>query len=146
MTTTTTTTTIKPISLMWGGFPPSPTARIAWGARAIFNLLADPVRDRRGRLVRYQSRADLDIPYDRQEMQVAEGVGECEPERRALVTWINDVGLPKIRTLIEEGDVNTGSPKIVAHASPCGRYQITASPRASHGYLYIVAWTEEVAS
>jgi len=118
----------------WGAWPVPEGVTLAWGARAIYQLAAKPERDRRGRLLRYVHTAEIDLVHDRQDM----AGGASMAERKALAAWITGTGIPAIKTLLADGDINPGSSAIVEHASE--GYKIVAGPRASHGYLYIRAW------
>lgn len=99
-------------SLEWGLQPPA-GARAAWGARAIF---------KRG--------PAIDIVWDRQD-----AFGD-ETVVKDLVDWVRDTGIPLLTEATE--DLSQRSDETVTIKR--GRRTIKASPRRSHGYLYIVAW------
>ena len=99
-------------SLEWGLQPPA-GAKAAWGARAIF---------KRG--------PAIDIVWDRQD-----AFGD-EKAVQALVEWVRTVGIPALETATE--DLSPKSDETVTIKK--GGRTIKASPRRSHGYLYIVEW------
>lgn len=148
-------TTAKPA---WGGYEPPAGTKLAWGGRAIYRLVhTETPQKRRGSKVvqRASSRteASIDIPYDRHEMigptdaptvEAAPSVaGElaraaAEAERKALGKWIDKVGLPAVRKWCVKAYVTGDSEERFTMQSD--GYTITASPKGSHGYLYICAW------
>ena len=95
----------------WGLAPPEGTL-LVWGARAIFKR-SGPV---------------IDLLPDRQSWH-----GE---DRKPLVRWLNDTGIPALRDLCK--DLTTCSGETVSHSE--GGWTIEASPRESFGYLYLVAY------
>lgn len=95
------------------GLQPPASAKTAWGARAIF---------KRG--------PAIDIVFNRQD-----AFGE-EKAVQDLVEWVRTVGLPEMEEATE--DLSPTSEETVTIKK--GRRTIKASPRRSHGYLYIVAW------
>lgn len=126
-----------PIKLAWGISPPEEVNAIAaYGARAIYHGLrvSQTTRSadgkRRLKKPRTVTDVDVDIVWDRQD---AQGV-----EKKALVEWINSVGMSKIKAQLVECVVEP------QHNIPVefhdGRFHITANPKASYGYLYIGAW------
>lgn len=112
------------LTLMWGLQPP-PDARIAWGARAIYK----PTSDAPGY-------ATIDLLYDRQSADALHEVTDAE--RKALANWIDRVGLPKLKRECRARYLTHDSmAEVVIERDG---YTLKASPRASHGYLYIVVW------
>ncbi len=120
---------------------------LAWGARAIYRLdFASRKPTSRGllrndKLVRVRTEtpsngyvAVVDILHDRMEM-----VGGTKDERKAFADWLDTIGLPNIRTQLADQRVSTRDNTVVELDS-CKGYQIIASPNASYGYLYILAW------
>jgi len=98
--------------LEWGLQAPA-DAKAAWGARAIF---------KRG--------PAIDVVWDRQD-----AFGE-EKTVQDLVEWVRTTGIPALEDATE--DLSPASDQIVSIKK--GKRTIKASPRRSHGYLYIVAW------
>lgn len=121
---------------------------LAWGARAIYRLdfASKPIKGRaivRGaKPLRARQAAQpingyvamVDLLHDRMEM-----VGGSEAERKAFSAWLDEIGLPSIRTQLADQRVSTRDNTVVELDS-CKGYQIVASPNASYGYLYILAW------
>lgn len=106
------------IKLEWGISPRSKRVTVAWGARAIYQYRrAGPV---------------IDLLWDR---QIAVGPKD---ERDKLCYWVNLTGLELLRRKLDEGVVLASSRETVKILE-CP-YTITASPKGSHGYLYIGAW------
>ena len=88
---------------------------VAWGARAIFN----------GRT--------FHLLPDRQSSSGA------NPETRIrLRRWIDETGLPWLRTEVNNTSLCTMASTILAHDD--AGFHIEASPQQSGGYLYIGAW------
>jgi hypothetical protein len=122
------------LELQWG-LPPPPTATVAWGARAIYQLrhyAENYTRRVHGRVQRYtrdKTIADIDIPFDRQC-----AVGD-DKERKALRRFINKKAIKKIQKLCIERYITQDSETLITVA--LDGYIIEASPRASYGYLYI---------
>lgn len=121
---------------------------LAWGARAIYKLdfaskLAKGRAIVRGnKLVRARAAAQpvggyvamVDLLHDRMEM-----CGGTEDERKAFSAWLDDIGLPNIRWQLADRRVTTRDNTVVERHD-CVNYSIVASPNASYGYLYILAW------
>lgn len=148
-------TTAKP---GWGGYEPPAGTKLAWGGRAIYKLVhvETPQKRRGGKVVQRASsrtEASIDLPYDRHEMigptdaptvEAAPSLaGEAaraaaEAERKALAKWIDKVGIPAVRKWCVKAYVTGDSEERFTMQSD--GYTITASPRASYGYLYICAW------
>ena len=107
----------EPIKLEWGLQPP-PSVEMAWGARAIY----DPG----------QGQYAIDLVPDRKSI-----VGGTDKEREALYRWLDTKGLKAIKHhALQNLDIT--SDETVGWSD--GIYTIAASPKASHGYLYIVAF------
>lgn len=107
------------VQTSWGGKIPDRAKRAPawWSARAIF-------RDN-----------TIDILPDRQEFKQNGG-----DSTRALQTWINEKALPYLRRLGELRRLPL--PNMHDEEEVWGEgHRLTASPRASCGYLYIHAWT-----
>lgn len=98
------------------GLQPPKGTEVAWGARAIYDA-----RDK-----------FLDLVHDRQD-----AIGGNE-ERAALSKWLNNEGLPRLRTLLLHAELGGGEDiTLEVHE---GGYELHANPRASYGYLYLGAW------
>ncbi len=100
----------------WGLKPPTenPPA-VSWGARAIYNG------------------STVDLLWDRQS---AEG---SEEHREALSYWLDTYALPELREDVRKRFLagNSDETRVIrSHGFEC-HY----SPRCSHGYLYIGAWS-----
>jgi len=101
-----------PLSLPYGAVIP-PAAVCAWSARAIF-------RD-----------GQIDLLPDRQASTAVDGT---DPD--AFHSWLSHTGMPAIRTLAQP---LRGSDTTTVETND-GDFHIEASPKQSHGYLYIAAW------
>ncbi len=112
------------LKLAWGIQPPEGVP-VAYGARAIYSL--DEKRVRRN----YQTIATIDIVHDRQSLAGDPKLGDgLRKALRAL--------LPALKKACEDAVLDKGSrDELVVE---CEGYTLHASPRASHGYLYIGAW------
>jgi len=108
-------TTPTPRRLTWGLEPPD-AATSAWGARAIYTT--DPMV--------------IDLLVDRQ--------SAFGPRMRTLIDWMNEDGLPALKREILAHDVLPADQQRIEILD--GAFKLAASPRGSHGYLYIVAWAE----
>jgi hypothetical protein len=107
---------------------------MAWGARTIYKLLRTQDRTSRGKLLPSFTRtASIDVLHDRHEM-----VGGTTAERRTFGAWIDQHGMPAIKRLCEEQEIEARDETTIEFASD--GYAIKASPNASFGYLYILAW------
>jgi hypothetical protein len=140
MSQDTATTIDKPhtqhLPLAWGLQPP-PEAQIAWGGRAIYKLQDNPTIRRGGRVVsRASTTASIDIPHDRQSGAFTPGV--TERDRKLFDIWLNKKGLPELRRACVKQYVTSDSNDEITVEQD--KYRLKASPRASYGYLYIVAW------
>lgn len=136
-----TTPTTPERVIKWGIQPPNGT-RLAWGARAIYKLHTTPgtYRRRPGKrplmITRETTTADIDLLWDRQGSVGALDV--TDKERTAFDRWLNTKGLPALRRECVKQYITGDTDAVVTLT--IGDYMITASPRASHGYLYIGAW------
>lgn len=103
----------------WGLETTQDNAPYCWGARAIY---------------RYKSgKADIDLLWDRQEI-----TGESTKEERTkLLSWLNKVGLKRLRKDLEEKGISGDSHEVTAISDD--KFILTASPNGSYGYLYLVA-------
>lgn len=127
----------------WGltGVLPDGTS-LAWGARAIYSLcmvdrpLGRAPKSRRSRIASVSYEASIDLVWDRQGF--SSGPHVTPDEYRALGTWIDTKAIPALKRLCQGQMITTDEDITIEYAS--GGYKIVASPRASHGYLYITAW------
>jgi hypothetical protein len=112
--------------LCWGLQPPE-EATIAWGARAIYKY--------------HPSAAEImiDLLHDRQST-----IGE-QTELCALLDWVNETALPALKRELSRRAVTGECSETVRVVSSKG-FAIDASPNASYGYLYIVAYVQPVAA
>jgi len=101
----------------WGLKPPEGT-ETAWGARAIFKPRGGPV---------------IDLVFNRQQ-----AIGPKQ-DRQLLGEWLNSKGLPGLTALCK--DIAGDSDQVVLFSSD--GYVIEGCPRASFGYLYLVAFKPE---
>lgn len=140
------TTPPTPTLVLAWGLPVPTEAIIAWGARAIYKLVneaAEYASPRRvnGRLERKllhraKTVASIDILYDRQD---AASIPDADiDDRLAFERWINKSAIPALRRLCVKDYVTGDSDQVIDISEGC--YRMQASPRASYGYLYIVAW------
>lgn len=138
-----TTPTTPQLTLSWGLQPP-PGVRHAWGARAIYSLSSNDTVRRNGRVVRRASTtAQIDLVWDRQEalaLPDAVALADYEAACKALARWLNKTGLPALRRLCAKQYL-TGDSDDTVEVRRDG-YVLRASPRASYGYLYLVAYRE----
>lgn len=129
MEATETTLTVKP---PWGLTPPDGVVA-AWGARAIYKYdrtAYDRNHTTRGKKkVRQVPYYSVDLLWDRM------GGAGNNAKLQELTKWLDDVALPKLR---KEIDFDIASEETWTFTD--GQFTIAASPRASHGYLYIGAW------
>lgn len=137
-TTETTTAAPEPIKLGWGLQPPA-SATFAWGARAIYSLRNHDEKffanGKRRKTPKSVTVASIDLPYDRHEM-----VGGTDAERKALAKWLDTVGLKALNKCCRDAYLTGDSEDDVEFFDDKRGYAIKASPRASYGYLYIVAY------
>lgn len=103
----------------WGLAPLPGEAKdnVSWGARAIY-------RD-----------CTIDIVWDRCSWS---GIGSDADPPAALVKWIDEVGLPKLRKAVIKGRLGQAESRDVVIEDK--DFCLKANPRRSHGYLYIGAW------
>ncbi len=114
-----------PIGMMPANQATAVKAKAAWGARALFRQGTGPPA--------YGPQI-IDLLWDRQDM-----LGP-EPERLELQEWIDSKGLPALRQAVEDMNLQTTSTETVTIKD--GKFRMKASPKRSHGYLYIGAWME----
>jgi len=124
-------TDTKKLEPSWGIKPPTDTNIVAaWGARAIYKPagIDDSAAERHWRLTGKQSRAK----------------GRHVPAKimdvKRLKKWVNTKGL----RLLSKLSLVDNSKEIVTYTD--GPFTITASPKGSHGYLYIGAWVTQAQS
>jgi len=77
----------------------------------------------------------LDFPQDRTSID-----GGTQAQKMQLYKWLNEVGLPAIKKKLASGNMTGASSDWVEFEQ--GAYVIAATPNASHGYLYVGAWTK----
>jgi hypothetical protein len=118
-------TTSEPKKLAKGwGLEPAEGVTFHWSARAIFQDCIDLLHDRQG----------------------LEGV-TSEEERDKLQTWINDKGLPVLRSMYNSDTGNFPYPSENREIEVKGDgYRLRANPRASYGYLYLSAAPDPTAT
>jgi hypothetical protein len=108
-----------------------------WGARAIFTNKWNVNHNRRKRsdpdLIQF---VEVALLYDRQSYS---GPDKGEEGAKALFNWIDYVGLPKVREWAK-GVLPSDNLEFKFSSSS---FNIIASPRASYGYMYIGAWSDE---
>jgi hypothetical protein len=130
------TATSSPLDGHYFGIrPPDGIPGAAWGARAIYRLKRERVY-RNGRPAKNGAQrtvAEIDLVWDRQSWQ-----GGSNRERDALKGWINRRGLVALRRACAKAYLAGNSDELVTVERD--GYVITASPKRSHGYLYIGAW------
>lgn len=104
----------KTAPLEWGMQPPN-GIKTAWGARAIFDM---PNR--------------IDLVSDRQSQRGS------QENLRPLLDWINRIGIGLLQDRLRTARIQSDDSKgiHIVHDD----YTIEANPRASFGYLYIVAY------
>lgn len=130
-----------PSSLMvpaWG-IAPTENVPIAWGARAIYSLRSGPMK-RVGRKIGGKTKyfnerstlADIDLVFNRKDC-----VGD-EALKPALYEALDTFLLSALRKQCEVQYLTPDSSDTIEIVE--GGYKIVASPKASHGYLYIGAW------
>ena len=98
--------------MTWGIAAPE-GVKASWSARAIFE------------------RRKVDLLHDRQDTQ-----GISEADKKALIEWVNGVGLKKIRAMAKK--LSPSGMDTIEYDADGAR--IVACPRASCGHLYIGAW------
>ncbi len=96
-----------------------------WGIRSIYN------RD-----------FTFDILHDRQ--QFSDYSDDTRAERQAIVKWLDTRGRKLLVKRLRGDDVHPGDNRVV-HLQD-GRFNVVASPKASHGYLYLGLWREPPAA
>lgn len=108
--------------LAWGLQPPE-GVKVAWGTRTIYRYDSDP------------KRIGIDILWDRQDRR---GLKE---ELEPLLAWVDSTGMTALRQELARSEVVGDSPLRAVVRSDKG-FVIEASPNASYGYLYIVAYVK----
>lgn len=129
-----------PLTLAFGLQPP-PAVPLAWGARAIYKLGSHEEKffgnGKRRKTPKTVMSASIDLLWDRQDV-ARDPAKATERDAAALEQWLDKIGLPQLRKLCVEKYLTGDSEDEVEVASD--GYALKASPRASYGYLYIVAW------
>lgn len=105
----------------WFGLQPPERAVRAWGARAIYQ---------------HGTKWPIDLLPDRQSWRPDE-----QPPAE-FEEWVNQIGLAWLRKEVTDLYLSPASEEVLRHDD--GPYTIEASPRRSHGYLYIVAYERGV--
>lgn len=103
----------------WGLPTTSPQAAYCWGARAIYRLNYEEVT--------------IDIPGDRQAWEGA----HTKETRLALSTWINSKAMSHLKRKLSKLGIGISSEELVTIEGD--GFRLSASPKKSHGYLYLVA-------
>jgi len=111
---------------------------VAWGARAIYSGPRKEPRELNRKVAKGAKKGggayvSIDIPFDRHEMLN----GHME-QRKALATWINDLGLPALKEELVSRYITQDSQEVVTIENP--DFCLMASPKRSGGYLYLAAW------
>lgn len=125
----------QPLKPAWGITPPPDCgASAAWGARAIYHENHQAYKENHTKAGKLRKRGlvpwyFVELVWDRQ------GAAGRNADLLALNEWVNKVGLPRLRA---ECEIPRDSEKTLTFSD--GRFTMTASPRASYGYLYIGAW------
>lgn len=110
--------TTEPLEpLAWGRQPPEGIT-LAWGARAIYKYC--------------HTKPVIDLLWDRQAWR-----GPSDG-RAALAEWVNTKGLRAIVKACKDAGLTGASSEVVSWTD--GNRTIEASPNASYGYLYLVAY------
>jgi hypothetical protein len=94
--------------------PAGARPRARWGARAIYRDFT------------------FDMLWDRTSCE-----GE-EPDRAALLAWVEECGLPGLRAVAKRARLPQSSREELEVVGM--GFRLVASPRRSYGYLYIGAW------
>lgn len=96
-----------------------PTLAAMWSARAIYSVKPEPF---------------VDILHDRQCMH-----GENQnQEAKDLCNWLNAEGIKGLQSVCKQVYLKSDESRIVEYSSK--GFIIQATPNASYGYLYIVAY------
>jgi hypothetical protein len=103
----------------WGLETKDPNAKFCWGARAIYKLNFEEVL--------------IDILHDRQSW-----AGEhTTKDRISLSTWLNTKALNHLKVKLAKRGIGSASSE--SESIEGDGFCLCASPRASYGYLYLVA-------
>jgi hypothetical protein len=109
---------------------------MAWGARAIYKLESITTKRTRkvaGKVQRYNAtmtEVTIDVLADRQQV-----VGGTPEEQQAMCSYINRRVIAQLRKQCRDKYLVGDSEETLCFVE--GGYTVTASPRASYGYLYI---------
>lgn len=122
---------------------PEVPATCAWGARYIFKRhwtgdrsVVQPYRSgpRKGKMHRVIKlgtfELELDLPDDRQGWSASH-----KDIRHELANWFNTVGIDTLKKHLDDAAIEPSGNEIVEFEKD--GYHVMASPRASHGYLYV---------
>jgi len=96
-----------------------PTLAVMWSARAIYSVKPEPF---------------IDILHDRQYMY---GKNQSQ-EAKELCDWLNNEGIKGLQSVCKQVYLKSDESRIVEYNSK--GFIIQATPNASYGYLYIVAY------
>lgn len=66
-------------------------------------------------------------------------VGGSISEQQAISQWVDAVGLPELRKLVEVEKLGDAEERVIIHRDIKARFIIFANPKESYGYLYICA-------
>ncbi len=102
-----------------------PTLAAMWSARAIYNV---------------HPTFYIDILHDRQWMYG----NNPSQEAKDLCAWLNNSGIKGLQALCKSTGLTQNESRVVEYSSK--GYVIQATPNASYGYLYIVAYRLPVVS
>ena len=112
------------------GRKPPAGVKLAWAARAIYHPSKEsPYRNE-------DSPVRIELLHDRQDW-----TGDKE-ELKSLIKWVNREGIDGIKKECEEYFIDAGSSEVITFSDD--KWIIEASPQASYGYLYIVAYPKTV--
>lgn len=129
------------LNLAWGSWEIPAGAPVAWGARAIYTenrgaYDANHTKTGAERKRRVMDYFSIELLGDRQ--ATARSEAATERDAKALVRWVNKTALPELRKLCSDRYITPESATTVEISSD--GYALKAGPKASYGYLYIVAW------
>lgn len=128
----------------WFGLnlPEGVKARQHWGARAILHRVRQrKTVIRKRRIVGYVDdwKVTFETLPDRSNYR---GPYADAPESRPFFRWLNKVALPWLAKAVDkEGLAPDEDREIALDREP---FHLRANPRSSYGYLYLVAWEDEV--
>lgn len=137
--TDSTETIIKPVASTWGLAAPAGTQGPIWDARGIMDKTynwSTVAFTKAGQLRKKRPpQYNLSLVWDRMAM-----TGGTETERKALSKWIDKVGLPGLTKEVDRLNIYPRDNETAEFRKD--GYVIRGNPRASYGYIYIVAYKE----